>query len=83
VVLLGSVASAKYVDVLEPIFGERLLFPREFVGHGDMARGGMLLQRAESGVELTYIPVSHPTRLGLKPTKKARAEFDARPAANA
>jgi hypothetical protein len=82
VVLLGSVASGKYVDVLEPIFGERLLFPKEFVGHGDMARGGLLLQRAESGVELTYIPVSHPTRLGLNPTKKARAEFDARLAAN-
>lgn len=82
VVLLGSVASGKYVDVLEPIFGERLLFPVEFVGHGDMARGGLLLQRVKSGVELNYIPVSHPTRLGIRPTKKARAEFDARLAAN-
>jgi hypothetical protein len=82
VVLLGSVATGKYVDVLEPIFGGRLLFPTEFVGRGDMARGGMLLQRAESGVELNYIPVSHPTRLGVRPTKKARAEFDARLAAN-
>ena len=82
VVLLGSVATGKYVDVLEPIFGGRLLFPKEFVGRGDMARGGMLLQRAESGVELNYIPVSHPTRLGVRPTKKARAEFDARLAAN-
>jgi hypothetical protein len=82
VVLLGSVATGKYVDVLEPIFGERLLFPQEFIGHGDMARGGMLLKRAISGVELTYIPVSHPTRLGMRATKKARAEFDARPAPN-
>ncbi len=78
VVLLGSVATGKYVDVLEPIFGERLVFPREFVGHGDMARGGMLLQRAASGVELAYIPVSNPKRLGIRATKKARAEFDAR-----
>ncbi|MFL5632420.1 MAG: hypothetical protein ACJ77T_14280 [Gemmatimonadaceae bacterium] len=78
VVLLGSVATGKYVDVLEPIFGERLVFPSEFVGHGDMARGGMLLQRAASGIELTYIPVSDPTRLGIRATKKARAEFDAR-----
>ncbi|MFL5527446.1 MAG: hypothetical protein ACJ78K_08455 [Gemmatimonadaceae bacterium] len=78
VVLLGSVATGKYVDVLEPIFGERLVFPSEFVGHGDMARGGMLLQRAASGIELTYIPVSNPTRLGIRATKKARAEFDAR-----
>ena len=78
VVLLGSVATGKYVDVLEPIFGKRLLFPREFLGHGDMARGGMLLKRAESGIELTYIPVSNPERLGTRATKKARAEIDAR-----
>lgn len=78
VVLLGSVATGKYVDVLEPIFGKRLLFPKEFLGHGDMARGGMLLKRAESGIELTYIPVSDPERLGTRATKKARAEIDAR-----
>jgi len=82
VVLLGSVATGKYVDVLHPIFGERLLFPQEFLGHGDMARGGILLQRAASGVELTYIPVSDPARLGIRPTKKARAEVDARPETN-
>jgi hypothetical protein len=82
VVLLGSVATGKYVDVLHPIFGERLLFPKEFVGHGDMARGGMLLQRAASGVELEYIPVSDPARLGIRPTKKARADVDARLDAN-
>jgi hypothetical protein len=78
VVLLGSVATGKYVDVLEPILGGRLLFPKEFVGHGDMARGGMLLQRATSGVELTYIHVSDPARLGIRPTRKARADLDAR-----
>lgn len=77
VVLLGSIATGKYVDVLEPIFGKRLLFPREFIGHGDMARGGMLLQRATSGVELTYIPVSHPDRLGIRASRKARPGFDA------
>jgi hypothetical protein len=76
VVLLGSIATGKYVDVLEPIFGERLLFPREFLGHGDMARGGMLLQRAASGIELTYIPVSHPDRLGTRTTRKARPGLD-------
>lgn len=78
VVLLGSVATGKYVDVLQPIFGERLLFPREFIGHGDMARGGLMLQRAASGHELSYIPVSDPDRLGSRVTKKARAEVDAR-----
>ena len=63
-VLLGSVATGKYVDVLLPILGDRLVFPEEFLGHGDMARGGMLLKRAATGVELTYIPASDPSRLG-------------------
>jgi len=79
VVLLGSVATGKYVDVLSPIFGTRLVFPKEFIGHGDMARGAMLLQRAAAAVELTYIPVSDPSRLGTRTTTKAPAEFDARP----
>jgi hypothetical protein len=77
-VLLGSVASGKYVDVLLPIFGKRLVFPKEFIGHGDMARGGMLLQRAASGEELTYMPVADPARLGASASKKVRAEAAAR-----
>jgi hypothetical protein len=81
VVLLGSVASGKYVDVLLPIFGKRLVFPKEFIGQGDMARGGLLLKRAESGEELTYIQVSDPSRLGLNASKKARSEAEARHAA--
>ena len=78
VVLLGSVASGKYVDVLLPIFGRRLMFPREFIGHGDMSRGGFLLQAAAKGVELTYIPVLDPLRLGKNASKKARLEAEAR-----
>lgn len=54
VVLLGSVASGKYVDVLLPIFGDRLRYPADFIGRGDMSRGGLLLRSAASGVELTY-----------------------------
>jgi hypothetical protein len=68
IVLLGSIATRKYVDVLEPIFGDRLLFPMEFIGHGDMARGAMLLKRAASGVQLTYSPVSNPLR--VRPRRK-------------
>ena len=77
VVLLGSIATGKYVEPLLTIFGEKLIFPREFVGHGDMARGGMLLQRAASGEEFTYLPVSDPSRLGLR-GKKVRAPEEAR-----
>lgn len=75
-VLLGSIATGKYVDILLPIFGARLLFPREFLGHGDMARGGMLLKRAASGEEFSYLPVSDPSRLGTR-ARKARVD-DAR-----
>ena len=58
VVLLGSVASGKYVDVLLPVFGDRLRYPVDFVGRGDMSRGGLLLRSASSGVELPYGPLT-------------------------
>jgi hypothetical protein len=54
VVLLGSVASGKYVDVLLPILGDRLRYPTAFIGRGDMSRGGLMLRSAASGVELDY-----------------------------
>ena len=69
VVLLGSIASAKYVEVLTAIFGERLLFPLEFVGRGDMSRGGLLLRCARAGLELTYVPVLGAVRNGPRPPK--------------
>lgn len=65
-VLLGSVASAKYVNPLLQVFGERLLFPSEFVGRGDMSRGGLLLRAAEAGVELEYQPVVGATLHGAR-----------------
>lgn len=69
VVLLGSIASPKYVDVLQAIFGERLLFPADFVGRGDMSRGGLMLRAADSGEELRYIPVSGAVRHGTRPPR--------------
>jgi hypothetical protein len=69
VVLLGSIASGKYVDVFQDIFGDRLLFPAEFVGRGDMSRGGLMLRCAASGEELTYIPVAGAVRHGARPPK--------------
>src|SRR2546421_1260861 len=41
IVLLGSVATPKYVQPLLQAFGERLLFPSDFVGRGDMSRGAL------------------------------------------
>ncbi len=69
VVLLGSIASPKYVDVLLAIFGDRLMFPQEFVGRGDMSRGGLMLRCAAAGQELTYIPVAGAVRHGVRPPK--------------
>jgi hypothetical protein len=69
VVLLGSVASPKYVDVLTAIFGARLLFPIAFVGRGDMSRGGLLLRHARDGEELACVPVAGATLHGVRPPR--------------
>jgi hypothetical protein len=69
VILLGSVASPKYVDILTSIFGDRLRFPIEFVGRGDMSRGGLLLRQASAGVELEYVSVLGATLHGTRPPK--------------
>jgi hypothetical protein len=68
-ILLGSIATAKYVDVLVSIFGKRLLFPVEFVGRGDMSRGGLMLRCVEQGKELSYVPVEGAMRRGTRPPK--------------
>ena len=68
-VLLGSIASDKYVDVLLASFGERLWFPQEFVGRGDMSRGGLLLRCVASAAELTYIRVAGAVRTGQRPPR--------------
>jgi hypothetical protein len=66
VVLLGSVATGKYADCLLPILGSRLLFPSEFVGRGDMSRGGLLLRCVARNEELNYIPLSGAIRRGRR-----------------
>jgi hypothetical protein len=60
VVLLGSVATGKYVDVLRPLLGDRLLFPRVFAGIGDMSRGSLMLKAAAAGQELEYATLDAP-----------------------
>jgi hypothetical protein len=69
VVLLGSIASPKYVDVLTRVLGDRLLFPPAFVGRGDMSRGGLLLRCVREGCELEYVPVAGAVRHGPRPPK--------------
>jgi len=69
IVLLGSIATPKYVQPLLGIFGEQLLFPMEFVGRGDMSRGGLMLRCVQMGVQLTYSSLVNAVRHGPKPPK--------------
>jgi hypothetical protein len=68
-ILLGSVASGKYTDHLLPIFGELLQFPLEFVGRGDMSRGGLLLRSAAAKCMLNHVPVAGALLRGKRPPK--------------
>jgi hypothetical protein len=72
VVLLGSVATAKYVEPLLGVFGAKLMFPAEFAGRGDMSRGGLMLRTSRDGVPLTYVCVANSLRHGPRPPKLAR-----------
>ena len=69
VILLGSIATDKYVDPLLAAFGERLRFPADFVGRGDMSRGGLLLRCVRAGVELEYVPIREAVRRGPRPAR--------------
>ena len=69
VVLLGSIATGKYSRVLLECFGERLLFPSDFVGRGDMSRGGLMLRAVDEGRELSYVPLAGAIRHGRRPAK--------------
>lgn len=57
-ILLGSIATAKYREVLLECFKHRLVFPADFIGRGDMSRGALLLRAAKADRELPYLPVA-------------------------
>jgi hypothetical protein len=69
-VLLGSVATEKYVRPLLEVFGDRLLCPGEFAGRGDMARGSLMLRAVDAGNELAYVEVESALQDG--PPSRAR-----------
>jgi hypothetical protein len=68
-VLLGSIATLKYLEPMFTVFGDRLLFPEEFIGRGDMSRGGLLLRCASAGEPLSYAPLGKLTRHGPRPPR--------------
>jgi hypothetical protein len=69
VVLLGSVASGKYVELLTAVLGGRVAFPPDFVGRGDMSRGGLMLRCVAEGRELRYVPLVGAVRHGPRPAR--------------
>ena len=69
VVLLGSIATGKYVDVIDGRLDGRLRFPAQFVGRGDMSRGGLMLRCVSAGAELDYVTVAGATRRGKRPPR--------------
>jgi len=80
VVLLGSIATGKYVDVLEGVLDGRLRFPAAFVGRGDMSRGGLMLRCVHDGRELDYVALAGTVRRGPRPPKLPRLARSSRAA---
>jgi hypothetical protein len=68
-VLLGSIATSKYLSILADAFQTRLRFPADFVGRGDMSRGGLMLRCVEKGEELSYVELAGAVRRGPRPPK--------------
>lgn len=71
VILLGSVASAKYRELLTIALAQHLRFPIDFIGRGDMSRGGLMLRCVEENRELQYSPFSGAVLRGTRPARLA------------
>jgi hypothetical protein len=69
VVLLGSIASSRYLEPLAEVFGGRLIVPETFAGRGDMSRGGLMLRCVDAGEELVYVTATAAVRHGARPPR--------------
>jgi hypothetical protein len=83
VILLGSVATPKYIEPLTAAFGDRLMIPAEFIGRGDMSRGAMMLRAVRENVQLSYIsaaklPLKGPKSVPKNPKVRHKAASPAR-----
>ena len=79
IVMLGSIATGRYLKVLLSLLGPRLLFPPDFVGRGDMSRGGLLLRCSREPRELSYAPVAGALLHGPRPPRLPRIRYTSRP----
>jgi hypothetical protein len=66
-ILLGSIATGKYLDLLTGVLGDRVRFPAEFVGRGDMSRGGLMLRCVDERRPLRYVMLDPEGRHGRRP----------------
>jgi hypothetical protein len=73
IVLLGSIATAKYVELLLGELGDRLCFPEAFAGMGDMQRGALMLRAAREGRELSYVRAAGAVRSHARARTRARS----------
>lgn len=71
VMLLGSIATGKYTELLTTVLGSRLFFPSDFVGRGDMSRGGLMLRAVQERRELPYVPLLGAALRGTRPARLA------------
>jgi hypothetical protein len=69
-VLLGSIPTGKYASLLVECFDEQMVYPADFVGRGDMSRGGLLLRAVAADQELEYVSLTCTSaRTGKRPPK--------------
>ncbi len=54
-VFLGSMATNKYLEILDAVFGDTLLVPQDLIGRGSLSRGALLLRCAEAGTPLVHV----------------------------
>jgi hypothetical protein len=54
IVLLGSIATPKYLEPLCSVLGERVMIPSDFIGRGDMSRGSLMLRAVRARTQLAY-----------------------------
>lgn len=63
IVLLGSIATPKYLEPLCSVLGERVMVPTDFLGRGDMSRGSLMLRAVRDRTPLSYMPAAQLLRL--------------------
>jgi hypothetical protein len=63
IVLLGSIATPKYLEPLCSVLGERVMIPSDFIGRGDMSRGALMLRAVRDRTQLAYTPAARMLRM--------------------